>query len=101
MKADTTKQYSVRSARRRKAKNKSKALKRTHAIRVACAIKPTDAMIAKRRMDFTSYNAHLSVAQAFSANAVNKIALVESMNVTLKQLKALWANEVAVAMATK
>ena len=101
MKADTTKHYSVRSARRRKAKNKSKAVKRTHAIRVACAIKPTDAMIAKRRMDFTSYNAHLSIAQALSAQAVNKIALVESMNVTLKQLKVLWADEIALAMATK
>jgi len=101
VKADITKHYSVRSARRRKAKNKSKAVKRTHAIRVACAIKPTDAMIAKRRMDFTSYNAHLSIAQAFSAQAVNKIALVESMNVTLKQLKSLWADEIALAMATK
>ena len=100
MKADITKHYSVRSTRRHKKNNKRKSVKRSRLIRKACA-KPTDAMIAKRRMDFISYNANLSVAQAFSAHAVNKIALVETTAVAMKQLKALWADEVALAMATK
>lgn len=101
MKADITKHYSVRSARRRKAKNKRNSVKRSRLIRKACAIKPTDTMIAKRRMDFISYNANLSGAQALSALAVNKIALVELNAIAMKQLRALWAEEVAVAMATK
>ena len=104
MKENKVKNYSVRSARRRKAKNKRNSVKRSRLIRKACAIKPTDTMIANRRMDFISYNANLSIAQAFSALAVNKIALVELNAIATKQLKALWVEEVCSAwdkIATK
>ena len=100
MKENKVRNYSVRSARRRKAKNKSNSVKRSRLIRKACAIKPTDTMIAKRRMDFISYNANLSVARAFSAHAVNKIAIVEWTAIANKQLKALWAEEICLAWET-
>ena len=74
MKENKVKNYSVRSARRRKAKNKSKAVKRTHAIRVACAIKPTDEMLAKRREDVAVYESSLYRRRQMSYNALNKIA---------------------------
>jgi len=101
MKADTTKHYSVRSARRRKAKNKSKAVKRTHAIRVACAIKPTEEMRKQSRWTQIAYRNSVDSCRRYSAHALYQIAMVEKNAVALKQLRALWANEVAVAMATK
>ena len=74
MKENKVTNYSVRSARRRKAKNKDKAVKRTHAIRVACAIKPTDEMLAKRREDVAVYESSLYRRRQMSYNALNKIA---------------------------
>ena len=66
MKENTLKHYSVRSARRRKAKNKSKAVKRAHAIRVACAVKPTEDEIRARRGIYAEYLMSLSCARQFS-----------------------------------
>lgn len=74
MKENKIKNYSVRSARRRKAKNKSKAVRRTHAIRVACAVKPTDAMLAKRREDVAVYESALYRAREKSNLALRRIA---------------------------
>ena len=74
MKADITKHYSVRSARRRKAKNKSNAEKRSHAIRVVCAAKPTDEMLAKRREDVAVYESSLYRRRQMSYKSLNKIA---------------------------
>lgn len=74
MKENKVRNYSVRSVRRRKAKNKDKAVKRTHAIRVACAIKPTDEMLAKRREDVAVYESSLYRRRQMSYNALNKIA---------------------------
>ena len=94
MKEKTVKGYSVRSARRRKAKNKSNAEKRSHAIRVVCAAKPTDEMLKQRRYTNVAYSNSVAICREYSKNAVRQIALVESIVVTMKQLKAL-------AMATK
>ena len=74
MKADITKHYSVRSARRHKKMNKRKSVKRSHAIRVACAAKPTDEMLAKRREDVAVYESSLYRRRQMSYNALKKIA---------------------------
>ena len=74
MRDNTIKNYSVRSVRRRKAKNKGKAVKRTHAIRVACAVKPTDEMLAKRREAVAVHESALYRAREKSNLALRRIA---------------------------
>ena len=101
MKENKVRNYSVRSARRRKAKNKSNAEKRSHAIRVVCAAKPTDEMLKQRRYTNIAYSNSVAICREYSKHAVRRIALVETTAVALKQLKALWAEEAALAMATK
>jgi len=74
MKENKVRNYSVRSARRRKAKNKSNAVKRTRLIRKVCAVKPTDAMLAKRREDVAVYESALYRAREKSNLALRRIA---------------------------
>lgn len=100
MKENKVRNYSVRSARRRKAKNKSKAVKRTRVVRRSASV-VTPTTLAIRAHGFAAYNLDLSFRRAVSALAVRQIAMVEMNAVAVKQLKALWADEVALAMATK
>jgi hypothetical protein len=99
MKENTVKGYSVRSARRRKAKNKSNAEKRSHAIRVVCAAKPTDEMLKQRRYTEVAYSMSRALCQEYSKHAVRHIAMVEKNAVALKQVKASLAHAFALATA--
>ena len=109
MKENKVKNYSVRSARRRKAKNKSKAVKHARIVRRSAShthsqpknVSVVAPWIVKRRSTWAAYNIDLSFRRAISALAVRQIAMIEMNAIASKQLKALWADEVALAMATK
>jgi hypothetical protein len=82
MRDNKIKNYSVRSARRHKAKNKNKAVKRAHAIRVVCADKPMhkvdarrDVRITARRENYINYLMAYSYCRTYSFVDTNTVLL--------------------------